>query len=73
MTLEAENADLLRQAIAADNLSFVEACVEDGDLVASVEAESLGSLLATLDDLLVNLKVADEVLCGHGTIVGKED
>jgi hypothetical protein len=73
MVIEAENARFLERAIAADNKGFVEAFVENGRLVASVEADSVGSMLATLDDLLVNLKVADEILGGHGIVEGLED
>jgi hypothetical protein len=73
LVIEAENAGFLERAIAADNKGFVEAFVEDSRLIAIVEAESVGSMLSTLDDLLVNLKVADEVLRGHGTKEGMED
>jgi hypothetical protein len=73
MVIEAGNADILGQAVAADNQGYVQAFVEDGRLIAFVEADSVGSMLATLDDLLVNLKVADEVLGGHGAIEGQED
>ena len=73
MVIEAENAGFLEKAIAADNKGFVAASVEDGRLVAVIEADSIGSMLSTLDDLLVNLKVADEILGGHGTIEGLEN
>jgi hypothetical protein len=73
MVIEAENVGYIVQAIAADNKGYVQAFVEDGHMVALVEAESVGSMLTTLDDLLVNLKVADEILAGHGTIEGLED
>jgi tRNA threonylcarbamoyladenosine modification (KEOPS) complex Pcc1 subunit len=73
MVIEAGNAVLLERAIAADNKGFVEASVEEGRLVARVEADSVGSMLTTLDDLLVNLKVADEILGGCGTKEGQED
>ncbi|HEY3272528.1 MAG TPA: KEOPS complex subunit Pcc1 [Methanocella sp.] len=73
LVVEAENAGFLEQAIAADNKGFVEAFAGDGRLTAIIEAESVGSMLSTLDDLLVNLKVADEILKGHGTVEGQED
>lgn len=73
MAVEAVNAPLLRQATSADNLGYVEMIVEEGQLISLVEADSIGSMLATLDDLLVNLKVADDVLGGKGTIEGQED
>jgi nitrate reductase NapAB chaperone NapD len=73
LVVEAENVGFLEQSIAADNKGFVEAFAENGRLIAIVEADSVGSLLTTLDDLLVNLKVADEILRGHGTVEGQED
>jgi hypothetical protein len=73
LVIEAENAGFLDQSIAADNKGFVDAHIEDGCLVAYIRADSVGSLLTTLDDLLVNLKVADDVLGGHGTKEGQED
>jgi hypothetical protein len=65
LVVEAENAGFLEQAIAADNKGFVEACIEDDRLIAIVETDSVGSMLSTMDDLLVNLKVADEILRGQ--------
>lgn len=73
MVIEAENARLLERAIAADNAGFAKAFVEDRRMVALVEADSVGSMLTTLDDMLVNLKVADDILGGRGTKEGQED
>jgi len=73
LVIEAENAPLLCQSLAADNAGYVEATADGGRLVARCAAADIGSLLATLDDLLVNLKVADEILGGHGAIEGAED
>jgi len=33
-------------------------------VVTDIEVDGIGSMLATLDDILVNLKVANDVLCG---------
>ena len=73
MVVEAENAELLARSVAADNAGFVQAYTEDDLMIVFTEADSIGSMLTTLDDLLVNLKVADEILEGHGTIEGQED
>ena len=73
MAIEAKNAEALRQAIAADNQEYVKAYIEGGSLIALAEASSIGSMLTTLDDLLINLKVADEMLHGRGTSEGHED
>ncbi|OPY25717.1 MAG: hypothetical protein A4E28_03003 [Methanocella sp. PtaU1.Bin125] len=73
LVVEAGNARLLAGSIAADNQGYVETYAEDGRMVAIARADSVGTLLATLDDLLVNLKVAGEILGGHGPINGQED
>lgn len=73
LAVEAENARLLTQSVAADNQGYVDAYAEDGRMVAIIEAGSVGTMLATLDDLLVNLKIAGEILGNHGTIDGQED
>lgn len=73
MVIDAVNAPLLMRSTSADNLGYVEMLVEEGQLVSLVEADSIGSMLATLDDLLVNLKVADYILGNKGTIKGQED
>jgi len=73
MVIKAENAAIIEKAIAADNPEYVRTWVEGDMVIVETEADSTGSMLATLDDLLVNLKVADELLEGHGTIEGQED
>lgn len=73
MIIEAESATIIEKAIAADNPDYVRTFVEGNKVIIDVESDSTGSMLATLDDLLVNLKVADELLEGHGTIEGQED
>jgi len=71
--IEAENAMLVEKAIAVDNPDYVKSYVEGSKVITYIEADSTGSMLATLDDLLVNLKIADELLEGHGTVAGQED
>ncbi|WP_424357094.1 KEOPS complex subunit Pcc1 [Methanocella sp. MCL-LM] len=73
MVVEAENARMVEKAIVADNPSYVRTRVEGNKVIIEVESDTAGSMLATLDDLLVNLKVADELLEGQGTIEGQED
>lgn len=73
LVVEAENAPLLTQSVAADNQGYVRAYVEEGRMVAFAETDSVATMLATLDDLLVNLKIAGEILDGHCAIDGQED
>jgi tRNA threonylcarbamoyladenosine modification (KEOPS) complex Pcc1 subunit len=58
------DAKLIARSISADNLPYVRTRYEDGLVITEVDAGSIGSLLATLDDILVNIKVANDVLCG---------
>ncbi len=58
------DARLIAQSISADNLPYVRTHYEDGLVITEVEVDGIGSLLATLDDILVNIKVANDVLCG---------
>ncbi len=73
MVIEAENAAIVEKAIVADNPQYVRSSAEGNIVTIEVETDSIGSMLATLDDLLVNLKVAGEMLEGHGPIEGQED
>lgn len=73
MVIEAENALLVDKAIAVDNPHYVKSYVEGSKVIIYTEADSTGSMLTTLDDLLVNLKIADELLEGHGTVEGQQD
>ncbi len=51
----------------------VEMVVEGRVLVAEIRCErGVDSLLATLDDLLASLNLAERVLCGRSRIVGSE-
>jgi hypothetical protein len=34
-------------------------------VITEVEVETIGSMLVTLDDILVNIKIANDVLCGR--------
>lgn len=73
LVIEAEKTDILKQAVSADNTGYVETLIEDRRLVSFIEAGSIGSMLSTLDDLLVNLKVADDVLGESKILDSQED
>ncbi len=64
LLIEAENATIIEKAIAADNPGYVHTTVEGNRVLVDIEANSTGSMLTTLDDLLVNIKVANDVICG---------
>ena len=65
MAIESCDAKVLAKSISADNLSYAKTRHEGGSVITDIEADSVGSLLATLDDILVNLKVANDVICGR--------
>lgn len=49
-------------ALEPDNMGIVRAHYRDGCLVARIEAERMGSIIATVNDYLVNLRIAEQVL-----------
>ena len=65
LAIESCDAKVLAKSISADNLSYAKTRYEGGSVITDIEADSVGSLLATLDDILVNLKVANDVICGR--------
>lgn len=56
---EAEN---VHRSVEMDNDGYLETRVEGGNIVAHIEAESLKSLLHTLDDFLACVGVADKIV-----------
>lgn len=65
MAIESCNAEFIARSLTADNLDYVRTHYEGGKVITSIEVDSIGSMLVTLDDLLVNVKVANDVLCGR--------
>lgn len=65
LSVESCNAKFIARSISADNLPYVKTHYEGGFVITDVEVETIGSLLVTLDDILVNIKVANDVLCGR--------
>lgn len=65
MSVESCNSEFIARSLTADNLDYVKTHFEGGKVITEIEVDSIGSMLATLDDLLVNLKVANDVLCGR--------
>ena len=65
LCVESCDSEFISRSIGADNLPYVKTHFEGGFVVTEVEVETIGSLLVTLDDILVNIKVANDVLCGR--------
>lgn len=58
------DAAFISKSISVDNLPYVKTYNEGDCIITEVEVNSVGSMLVTLDDILVNVKVANDVLCG---------
>jgi hypothetical protein len=66
LTIQGENAEALGQAIGPDNLPEMVMKAEGENLRFDFKVQKIGTLLATLDDLLMNLRIAEETLvCGE--------
>lgn len=62
MTLCGPNAEELARAIEPDNLPNMRLTIEENCLCLELAVEKMGTLLSTIDDLLMNIKVAEETL-----------
>jgi hypothetical protein len=62
LAFQGKGAQSLGQSIKPDNLSDMIMKADDEQLVFDLSFEKIGTLLATLDDLLMNLKIAEETL-----------
>lgn len=58
----ADMAEKVLRSVEQENLPYVQARVEGSDLVSEAEAESVESLLHTLDDYLACVSVAEKML-----------
>ena len=64
-------AEDIEKSLSPDNGGFIETSFEDGCIVARVNGESLRSVIATVDDYLMNLSVAErliETICEENTL-----
>ena len=59
-----EHASKILETVESDNEGFVDAHVDEANLVAVMHAESLNSLLHTLDDFLACASVAVKIISG---------
>ncbi len=62
MVLCGPNAEELAKAIEPDNLPNMSLRMEESCLCLEFTVERIGTLLSTIDDLLMNMKVAEETL-----------
>ena len=59
-----EDAEKVLGAVDIDNEGYVEARVDGSAVVLQVRADSLRSMLHTLDDLMACVSVADRIVSG---------
>ena len=62
--LEHEKRDIVSAVAASllpDNMPYMETVIKDDAVVASIATDRLGSLIATIDDYLMNAKVAEDM------------
>lgn len=52
---------VVADAVRADDTEQLDTRVEDGTIVSTVRRPTVGGLRSTVDDLIVNLRVADTV------------
>jgi hypothetical protein len=62
LTFEGKHAEALGRAIQPDNLPEMIMMAEGDRLNFEFNTQKIGTLLATLDDLLMNLKIAEETM-----------
>ncbi len=62
MTFEGMHAETMGRAVLPDNLPEITMRVEGQILIFEFCTQKIGTMLATLDDLLMNLKVAEETM-----------
>ena len=56
-----ETAARALQALAPDNLRSMKSEISDSKISVYFQSEKIGSLIATVDDFLMNLKIAEGV------------
>jgi hypothetical protein len=65
VSVESCNSEFIARSLSVDNIDYVKTHYEGGKVITDIEVNSIGSMLSTLDDLLVNVKIANDILCGR--------
>jgi len=66
ITFEGLHAEEIGRAVLPDNLPEMVMKAQEQTLTIEFCAQKIGTMLATLDDLLMNLKIAEEtVICAE--------
>jgi len=62
LLFEGEVAGEVARSLDPDNLPGMNVEVRDGEFEVEFSAEKVGTLLATVDDLIMNIKIAEDML-----------
>lgn len=60
--ISGENADLVAYPLMHDNIESMRTVVKNKSAVTYFEADKIGSLVASVDDYLMNAKVARDIV-----------
>ena len=60
--ISGENADLVAYPVMHDNMESMRTVVKNKSAVTYFEADKIGSLIASVDDYLMNAKVARDIV-----------
>jgi len=62
LLFEHEKSNLIAAAVKPDNTPFMQMKVRQKTITVEIITRNLGSLIATVDDYLVNIKIAKDLL-----------
>jgi len=66
LTFKGENAgelvNIIAQSLAPDNVSEMETVVDENSVTVIFSADKIGTILASVDDYLMNAKIASDML-----------
>jgi len=62
LQFQGEMANEVALSLDPDNLPGMDVAVRDGEFEVEFCAEKVGTLLATADDLIMNVKIAEDLL-----------
>jgi tRNA threonylcarbamoyladenosine modification (KEOPS) complex Pcc1 subunit len=57
-----EDAEILASSVRPDNTPEIDTQVDDDRIITTIERETTGGLRTTIDDYVVNLAVAQEIV-----------
>ncbi len=60
LTFWGKEAETVARAVQPDNLPNMSQQIDSGRLCLQFSTEKIGTLLSTVDDLLMNIKIAEE-------------